>query len=260
MSLFRHVPLASRHAVIATVMSILLHVGAFLGLVVLGWLVPLLFWNDVDALRPVVMIASAEPSRDPADGGVEAQAADEPTPDSRATDDETDDTRQRVAAESLPALVREAVDSSSSVPAEDQRQRAARLAQELENSTDLDDVGAAATTVDAALALPSRATRPAETIVPGTFDTRTAQFDDVTRTTDAGGRIVYHAVLLDAAGRTVDVELTAAEGEELFRTWQLIKENPFVERIYRGVVMSMLDRVLDEQVPAKEPTPPGESP
>jgi hypothetical protein len=42
----------------------------------------------------------------------------------------------------------------------------------------------------------------------------------------------------------MESEMTAAEGESAYKTFELIKSNPLLERVYRGVVMSLLDKVL----------------
>jgi hypothetical protein len=58
------------------------------------------------------------------------------------------------------------------------------------------------------------------------------------------GKFKYTAVLIDSAGRTQETEMNAAEGESAFKTFELIKQNPLLERVYRGVVMSLLDKML----------------
>ncbi len=90
-----------------------------------------------------------------------------------------------------------------------------------------------------------RATRPADEPVAGEFDFSTAQLHDVRRD-DSGGAIRYTAILLDAAGRTTESELTPAEGESVYRVMQLMKDNPLLERVYRGVVLSLLDKLMGE--------------
>jgi hypothetical protein len=90
-----------------------------------------------------------------------------------------------------------------------------------------------------------RATRPADEPVAGEFDFSTAQLHDVLRD-DSVGEARYTAVLLDAAGRTVKSELTAAEGESIYRVMQLMKDNPLLERVYRGIVLSLLDKLIGE--------------
>ena len=53
----------------------------------------------------------------------------------------------------------------------------------------------------------------------------------------------YVAVLLDAEGRQMDQELETEDGEKLYRTFQLIKKNPLLEKVYRQVVMGLLDKL-----------------
>jgi hypothetical protein len=92
----------------------------------------------------------------------------------------------------------------------------------------------------------ARATEPATAMVEGEFDFTTAQLHDVVRVLDAS-EFRYTAVLLDAAGRTMESPLTQAEGESVYRIMQLMKENPLLERVYRGVVLSFMDQLLKQQ-------------
>ena len=46
----------------------------------------------------------------------------------------------------------------------------------------------------------------------------------------------------------MDQELGIEEGEQLYRTFQLIKKNPLLEKVYRQVVMGLLDKLT-------QPTP-----
>ncbi len=89
-----------------------------------------------------------------------------------------------------------------------------------------------------------RATEPAKEPPPGEFDIDSAQLYDIKRTDNGRGSFTYAAVLLDAEGRTLESELTEAEGEQLFRTFELMKANPLLARVYRGVVMGLLDKLL----------------
>jgi hypothetical protein len=50
----------------------------------------------------------------------------------------------------------------------------------------------------------------------------------------------------------METELTAAEGESLHNTFQLIKKSPMLEKIYRSVVMGTLDRLLNKKPKADE--------
>ena len=66
--------------------------------------------------------------------------------------------------------------------------------------------------------------------------------------------------MLDAHGRTLETPLDAAEGERLFGIFELIKSNPLLERVYRGVVLSLLDKLM--KAPPGEPnsSPPPNQP
>lgn len=94
-----------------------------------------------------------------------------------------------------------------------------------------------------------RATQPTDKRVEGPFDFQTAQVHDVRRTERDDGTFRYSVVLLDAAGRSLETELTEAEGEQLYRTFELIKQNPLLEKVYRQVVMSLLDKLLEKPRP-----------
>ncbi len=95
---------------------------------------------------------------------------------------------------------------------------------------------------------PSPSPSPAQ----GPFDTGTAQIHDVTRTRQENGSWSYHSMLVDKDGRTQSVELTEAEGEVTYSTFQQLKKFPMAEGIYRQLVMPMLQSVLDAADAAEE--------
>jgi hypothetical protein len=96
-----------------------------------------------------------------------------------------------------------------------------------------------------------RESKPKENI-DGPFDIASGQPHDCKKI-EAGGRVRYVMVMIDKAGRTQEVEMDEADGEQLYRTMQLIKSNPLLERVYRGVVMGIMDKLLapSEAVPGK---------
>lgn len=87
-----------------------------------------------------------------------------------------------------------------------------------------------------------RETKPKED-VQGPFDHSSGQPHDCKKL-EVDGRVKYVMVMIDKAGRTLEVEMSAAEGEQLYQTMQLIKSNPLLERVYRGVVMGIMDKLL----------------
>ena len=135
---------------------------------------------------------------------------------------------------------------------DDQRERLAALGGELEQISSAESVDAISRRLSGFFGTAGRATQPATEPVPGEFDYDTAQLHDVKRTERAGGGYDYVAVLLDAAGRTMESALAEAEGEQLYKTFQLIKANPLLERVYRGVVMSLFDKLMRQQPPVRE--------
>lgn len=90
----------------------------------------------------------------------------------------------------------------------------------------------------------ARAERPADEPIAGEFDFGTAQMHDVRRERGENGQWIYTAILVDAAGRRFESPLPADQGETAYRTMQLVKSNPLMEKVYRGIVMSLLDSVL----------------
>lgn len=94
------------------------------------------------------------------------------------------------------------------------------------------------------LGLPSGPT-PNSRAVDGSFDINTAQIHDVIRSRDNNGAWVYQSVLVDAAGRTQEVNLPTSEGEVSYSTFQQLKNFPNAEGIYRQVVMPMLQNMLN---------------
>lgn len=86
--------------------------------------------------------------------------------------------------------------------------------------------------------------RPNAQPIVGAFDINTAQIHDVTRSRDDNGNWRYQSVLVDAGGRTQQVELSDKTGEDTFNTFQQLKKFPMANGIYRELVMPMLQKML----------------
>ena len=157
-----------------------------------------------------------------------------------------------LAARWVQARVAQEIAAAERSLPEEQFQRLERLTGTLNEVATEESVDEATARLAQLLNTKPRATEPAAEPPPGEFDLNSAQLYDVKRTDNGRGGYSYTAVLLDAEGRTFDSELTEAEGEQLFRTFELIKANPLLARVYRGVVMSLLDKLL-RPVPAEPP-------
>ena len=92
-----------------------------------------------------------------------------------------------------------------------------------------------------------RAEKPAAGLVGGDFDYATAQYHDVKREKSEEGTYRYTAVLIDAQGRTTEAELEGPEGESAYGTMQLLKSNPLAELVYRRILMSVLDKLIQDR-------------
>ena len=160
----------------------------------------------------------------------------------------------------LQQRMQEEVAAAEQLPVEDQQQRLAQLGEKLEQISSADSVAAVNHRLNSLFGTSGRATQPAAEPVAGEFDYDTAQLHDVKRTENNSGGYDYTAVLLDAAGRTMESALDEAEGAQLFKTFQIIKSNPLLERVYRGVVMSLFDKLMRQQAPATPAAPQRESP
>jgi hypothetical protein len=93
----------------------------------------------------------------------------------------------------------------------------------------------------------TRATQPDATKADQEFDVSTAQMHDITKTTDQHGDIRYVLIMIDAQGVLREVEIDSENGQRLHKTMQLIKSNPLLEKVYRNILMGILDQVLKDE-------------
>jgi hypothetical protein len=89
-----------------------------------------------------------------------------------------------------------------------------------------------------------RAEQPSDKPVEGEFDFGTAQLHDVRREQTPEAGYAYFAILVDAAGRRYESSMDPLEGESTYKTMQLVKANPLLEKVYRGIVMGVLDDLI----------------
>ena len=77
------------------------------------------------------------------------------------------------------------------------------------------------------------------------FDHDTAQLHDVLRNRSDSGSWEYEFVMVDAAGRTQTVPMTAAEGEPVYEAFDKMKQYPMAAGIYRQLVMPMIQKLIE---------------
>jgi len=86
----------------------------------------------------------------------------------------------------------------------------------------------------------NRATEPTPAAA-GPFDENTAQLHEVTRHAQPDGAWSYRCVLVDAAGRTLEVAMDEEHGRLAYELMQRMRANPLLEKLYRRIVMPLVD-------------------
>jgi hypothetical protein len=157
------------------------------------------------------------------------------------------------ASEWVLAQMRDEIARAERLSQGEQLARLQSLTGQLNRIASEDSVDAVTGRLAGLLGTEDRAQQPAAQPVAGEFDFGTAQVHDVKRSEPQPGQFEYVAILLDAQGRTMETPLSPAEGEQLYQVMELVKANPLLGRIYRGLVMSLLDKVMK---PAAGPTLP----
>jgi len=137
-----------------------------------------------------------------------------------------------------------AIEQASAQSVEENLDRLDELADRLQSGSSEESVNSVTTFVGNLIGTQERATRPAEETVAGPFDTDTGQIDDVIRRERDPEGYIYVAIMVDAEGRKMEVILHEPEGKQAYDTFEKIKQYPFLDNIYRGVVMSLLDSAL----------------
>jgi hypothetical protein len=138
----------------------------------------------------------------------------------------------------------EVADKANAASTEENWASLERLTQQLNQVSTAASVDQMAAALQRITGTKPRAQRPAEQPVAGEFDHVTAQLHDVRRLPQDPGDWRYVAVLLDAEGRTMEVELDAVAGEQLYVTLERIKANPLLEQVYRQIAIPLFDRLL----------------
>ena len=59
-------------------------------------------------------------------------------------------------------------------------------------------------------------------------------------------------VLVDASGRTYEIEMTEEEGEQAYRTMETLSKYPLANKVYRQIAMPLIDQALAKR---KTPSP-----
>jgi hypothetical protein len=182
----------------------------------------------------------------------------EPTEIEVATISDPSEVTESMVAEKIDQLAEDASRRSD----QENLERLDQLSERLSEVTSEPSIDRMAGAFQAILGTKARADRPAEQPVSGDFDFDTAQFHDIRRDATDDGTLRYLAILVDAAGRALEVEMNADDGERAYQTMQRIKQNPLLEHVYRKIAMPLFDQMLAaarQTAQAARPAPPNPS-
>jgi hypothetical protein len=159
-----------------------------------------------------------------------------------------------VPPDQVDSAIRSAIEQTASVSDEkklSELQKNVSKIDQVASEKSIEEIGSL---IQTATGLPPRASGPAEGSIDGPFDFDTAQFHDVTREAATDGQWKYRSVMVDADGRTIDVELGPEEGKTAYDAMQMVKKSPFAETIYRSMVMPMLDKMIPRPLATERPS------
>lgn len=153
-----------------------------------------------------------------------------------------------LSANALQDLIRQEFQDrlrqSSQDPVVRQSERLEELASRLQSVSSATGIQEMTGAILGSLGAPPRPAAVPSAASPAVFDHRTAQIDDVLKSTTNEGTVTYVAVLIDTTGRTLRVELDQADGEQLFRIFEAMRQFPLLHQVYRELAMPLLDHTL----------------
>lgn len=150
---------------------------------------------------------------------------------------------EAVSKQELEHRIKDAIAEADKLTPEQKLERLKMLSGQLERVSSDESLTGLVGAMNKALGTTARATKPAAEPVAGEFDFATAQFHEVRREESPQGGFKYTAVLFDAEGRTTLSELDEEEGARMYQLLELIKSSPLMEKIYRGVMLGLIDKI-----------------
>ena len=252
--------LSRRYQIYGLAISLFVHASVLVGLTIAS-VEPWFFLGstawDTNAIRATFGTADEQAYLPPAQPFpvqiLPAPGAEEvKTPEPELTVDPSQVTDDMVQAR-LDASVAKAAGRS----VQENLDRLDQMSGRLKNVASAGSIGELAGTFQQFVGTKPRASQPVEHAVPDNFDYETAQFHDVKRYAIEPSGWRYVAVLLDASGRTIEVEMDEPDGERVYVTLERIKANPLLEQVYRQIAMPLLDKMLGGMKPAAKPKEDG---
>jgi len=173
---------------------------------------------------------------------------------------EFEDSASAPASTATPGFVEgkvsESIAEARSLTLDEQLEQLKRRSAELSGGSSAESIDQMAKRINALLGTKPRAAEPAAEPVDGSFDFDTAQMHEVCRESLEVGGYRYRTVLVDSRGRQFETEVDAETGEQLYKVFEIIRGNPLLEKVYRQVVMGLLDKLSQPKGFAELPPVP----
>jgi hypothetical protein len=160
-------------------------------------------------------------------------------------------------AEQLAQSIEAQLDQASRLNDEEKLSELEKNLRRLEKVSDAESVQEITSTIANTIGLDSEAYAADKQAAEGDFDFDSAQLDDVTRRRGDDGQWEYQSILVDKQGRKMTVPMDAGQGETMFSTFEKMKQYPFAQAIYRGIVMPMLQSLIETEK-SKRTAEPGD--
>lgn len=152
-----------------------------------------------------------------------------------------------VSSKQVSATLDKATEKYASIPISEQLNELDKQAARLESLSSEKSVDEIAAKFQEWIPTSRRASEPSAEVSSGEFDFDTAQIHDVLRSAAADGSWNYRSVLIDAGGRTFEVEIDRAAGENMYAAFESLKKFPLANQVYRQIAMGLMDRALQAE-------------
>jgi hypothetical protein len=149
----------------------------------------------------------------------------------------------QVTAKLVHMRLNDALRQQQNAKPDEQLQRIERMGQHLRQFSSTDSLNEISQKFSSWMGYSARASEPATKPPGGEFDYDTAQIHDVIRREQPAGGYRYFAIMLDAQGRTTEIELDANVGETMYQLMQRIHKNPLLGQVYRQIFMPLADQL-----------------
>ncbi len=204
-----------------------------IGLHIIIFLVALSYYPNLSRS----LFASTPPAGQPAPTSAPRPTSDVVQPKKADVASDTSQWNQRVEQQ-----VQKLVTAANSRDENENRSVLAEKAKELNRVSSDQSLEQLESILSDALQLQHRETQPVANPPSGRFDAKSAQIHTIRRESDDAGNPRYISTLVDAQGRSMELEMTQEEGESVYETMKIVQENPLLEKVYRRFVMPAMDK------------------